>query len=746
MPNLTTNFNARDQLSRSFRRLGQQAIRFRTTTDRLRDALDRAFNSNRVQNFRRNARWQLNLLQRDALGVARAIEKGLVNAFLQSGAKLKKFGSNARITLSNLHSHIFSLKSAFLGLATVLGIHKLKDFTIGANQELERYRITLTKVLGSQSEAIKKIEFAKEFAATTPFELPGIIAATNKLEIYGFQAEKWLPRVGDAAAIMGKSVDQAVEALADARTGEFERLKEFGIRKDDLQEYAKDELGLEIFDAKGAVSDFEGLIQTLDGFFGKQYGGGMQALAQSTTGAISNIKDVITNFGQKMGAVPFNTFTIRVKEIKDQLMKWKNSGVLDTIANELGVKLAHAMAFIIDNGIPLLVDAFKYALEVGKTFGTGFSDVVQSFKQSWGPVIEIFNETFNEVFPNGKEKIDELMSPLNMLKTSFELTAKFVRLTGDSINAMARFMKRNKEILIALGAGISAVAAGLFGLWLAIDGIILIKSIWFVTTLTLSGAMATLGTIFAALTSPISLTIAAIAALIAVGVYLWRNWDTVKAKGIEMWAAFANKFPNGAKFIKSIVSFIIDLFKGLIGFFKGVFTLQWGEAWQALKDLLFNQLQNIADFFTSFIEGIGNTLDALFNTDREMNVNINTNRPGGQFSPGPLEGAYRGTNFASGGKMRVAEKGPELITRDSVQDIPRGAKVISADNTRRLMSSLSGGGTTTTQNDNRVYNLYLDKQLATTATSKNELMNSIKEILSDLEEEQNVKGEFIGVY
>ena len=35
---------------------------------------------------------------------------------------------------------------------------------------------------------------------------------------------------GDTASAMGKSLDDMVEAVADAATGEFERLKEFGIR------------------------------------------------------------------------------------------------------------------------------------------------------------------------------------------------------------------------------------------------------------------------------------------------------------------------------------------------------------------------------------------------------------------------------------------------------------------------------------------------------------------------------------
>lgn len=58
--------------------------------------------------------------------------------------------------------------------------------------------------------------------------------ATVKLTNYGLEAQKTLPIIGDMAAVFagsGKTINDATEAVADARTGELERLKEFGITK-----------------------------------------------------------------------------------------------------------------------------------------------------------------------------------------------------------------------------------------------------------------------------------------------------------------------------------------------------------------------------------------------------------------------------------------------------------------------------------------------------------------------------------
>jgi phage-related minor tail protein len=51
----------------------------------------------------------------------------------------------------------------------------------------------------------------------------------------------------------------------------------------------------------------------------------------------------------------------------------------------------------------------------------------------------------------------------------------------------------------------------------------------------ISGALPILKAAFAALSGPVGIVIAAIAALVAIGITLYKNWDTIKAKAIELW-------------------------------------------------------------------------------------------------------------------------------------------------------------------------------------------------------------------
>ncbi|MGN2339834.1 hypothetical protein ACTFIN_17215 [Clostridium cagae] len=121
---------------------------------------------------------------------------------------------------------------------------------------MEQYRNTLGIVMKDEQKAAKTFAWATDYANKTPFETGEIVDATVKLTSYGLEAQKVLPLTGDMAGAMGKSIDQATEAIADAQTGELERLKEFGITKDMIvAQGAKDLAGIELVNNKGQITN-----------------------------------------------------------------------------------------------------------------------------------------------------------------------------------------------------------------------------------------------------------------------------------------------------------------------------------------------------------------------------------------------------------------------------------------------------------------------------------------------------------
>ena len=63
-----------------------------------------------------------------------------------------------------------------------------------------------------------------------------------------------------------------------------------------------------------------------------------------------------------------------------------------------------------------------------------------------------------------------------------------------------------------------------------------------VATTVATAATTAFGAVLAFLTSPITLVIAAIGALVAIGVVLYKNWDTIKEKAAELWSNLTDKF------------------------------------------------------------------------------------------------------------------------------------------------------------------------------------------------------------
>ena len=61
--------------------------------------------------------------------------------------------------------------------------------------------------------------------------------------------------------------------------------------------------------------------------------------------------------------------------------------------------------------------------------------------------------------------------------------------------------------------------------------------------------------------NPIGLVIAGIAALIAIGVLLYKNWDTIREKVLDLWAAFSKTFPEAAGLIKKVFGTVFGVVK-----------------------------------------------------------------------------------------------------------------------------------------------------------------------------------------
>lgn len=112
----------------------------------------------------------------------------------------------------------------------------------------------------------------------------------------------------------------------------------------------------------------------------------------------------------------------------------------------------------------------------------------------------------------------------------------------------------------------------------------------------------------AVLTSPITLVIAAIAALIAIGVLLYQNWDTVVEFAKTAWQGLCD-------FISGICQAIGEFFSGLWTKLQEIFEPigQWfGEKFQQAWDAIVNIFFGIGEWFSGVFQGAWDAIVNIF--------------------------------------------------------------------------------------------------------------------------------------
>lgn len=162
--------------------------------------------------------------------------------------------------------------------------------------QFEQFKTQLTTIEGSSEKAQKSLDWIADFAKRTPYELAEVTDAFVKMKSYGLDPidGDFMESIGNMASGMGKSIDQAVEAIADAVTGENERLKEFGIKsskdkKTNTITYTYSSNG-ETF-TKTVENDAKAISKGLQEIMDERFSGGMDAMSKTWSGTISNLQD-----------------------------------------------------------------------------------------------------------------------------------------------------------------------------------------------------------------------------------------------------------------------------------------------------------------------------------------------------------------------------------------------------------------------------------------------------------------------
>ncbi|MBB6622571.1 phage tail tape measure protein [Clostridium gasigenes] len=409
---------------------------------------------------------------------------------------------------------------------------------------------------------------------------------------------------------MGFSADQFTNILIDgAESGVFsidkigDAIKEFTIRSKDGSKGSKEafeSLGLSADEmskkfAKGGVDSQEAFKKTMTALnelkdpilkntvgvqlFGTQFedleAGAIGALANIGTSADKSAKTL-----EEMASIKYSDMESQFLSIGRKL----KDGLADTISNNVLPKLKEFTATITEN-MPLIQERISKAINIAVPLFEGFVKVIGFAidNSNWLiPVIGALVIAFGtlKIVEGIKNLIDGYKTTVLLLKDAklactlaTEKFAKALTAIGDFILIA---ITKTYEFIIAKGAetmawisntastagntiakGASTIAQGALsiatGAWTIVCGVAT-----FATT--------ALGIAFAFLTSPIGIVILAIAAIIAIGVLLYENWDYVKVKASEFGDWIVKAFNNIIDFFKNnwkeILTFMVNPFAG----------------------------------------------------------------------------------------------------------------------------------------------------------------------------------------
>ena len=134
----------------------------------------------------------------------------------------------------------------------------------------------------------------------------------------------------------------------------------------------------------------------------------------------------------------------------------------------------------------------------------------------------------------------------------------------------------------------------------------------------------------------------------------------------------------------------MSIFNGILEFIIGVFTGNWEQAWNGVKEIFFGIWTALGGIVTGILNGMIDGINAVIRGINSMlsfkvpdwipviggkgvNVNIPT-----------IPRFANGTSYFSGGLAQINERGGEIV------DLPNGSRVIPADKSKKMLENSNG--------------------------------------------------------
>ena len=396
------------------------------------------------------------------------------------------------------------------------------------------------------------------------------------------------------SAIFGKTYQQSYQAtqqLIDAKVA-------MGAYGDSAKKAAKDVKGLAAIDE----------INTLGATNANIAGGGannkipqLVAPPVDTSAVDSAMKGLVDRIKAYFSDISFTPLINSFKNLK--------SSVTPIINN-----LAKSLKWFMDK---ILKPLTKWTIEDALP---AFFNLLSGALRALNPILEVFMDL-------GAWLWGEFLQPI--ASWTGGVIVDVLNGVADGLSKVGDWINENKPIveIFAIVVGSFALAWGLVNAALAI---------WNGVGVIAAGVTTALGVAFEFATSKVGLIILVIGTVIAIGVLLYKHWDEIKAKAIEVWDSIKEKFNQFKEWLgnvfatdwsqkfgflgdilnaflaitRDIFDSIKRIFGGIIDFIVGVFTGNWKRAWQGVQDIFGGIMNGLQALVKAPLNGVIGLINA----------------------------------------------------------------------------------------------------------------------------------------
>lgn len=273
-------------------------------------------------------------------------------------------------------------------------------------------------------------------------------------------------------------------------------------------------------------------------------------------------------------------------------------------------------------------EVIKQLVETGKS-AEAQQLILKELNTEFGGSAAAATQSFGGQLKQVKNSIDDMEKSLGT--ALIPVLLKVVETIKPIVEKMTEWIEAHPKLTqnIILVVGAIAGLLAIFGtLGLAFSTISTVFEIFTTVSYALGIALE-----FLAL-NPVGLIIMAIAGLIILGIALYKNWDVVKEKAIEIWTAVKNFFSNLWADIKNIFKEAID---AVVAFFQPLIDI---------INTVINLISKVTSSIGSVVTAAGGKVSSAFTA-------LTSPITGKKAQGGPVSG---------GSTYLVGENGPELFT------------------------------------------------------------------------------------